>query len=190
MASDYETHADQYAKYRNSPIGVEQLKRWMPSIKPKGLVLDLGCGSARPLTSTLDENGFAVVGVDSSPRMIEISRSNLAQGKFICTPVQAYSFPENHFDAALSWGLMFLLNEADQEQLIFNTAKTLKPAGQFLFTSPAIACEWKDVLTQMHSISLGRKRYASLLQQAGLNLCWECEDEGQSHYYAAAKSKE
>jgi SAM-dependent methyltransferase len=189
MAEDYDTYADQYAKYRTSPMGVEQLKRWLPSISSNGTVLDLGCGSGRPLTTTLEENGFDVVGVDSSPRMIEISRSNLARGEFICTPVQKYSFPEIYFDAALCWGLMFLLNEADQEQLIFNTAKTLKPSGQFLFTSPAIACEWEDVLTKMRSVSLGRERYVTLLERAGLSICWESEDEGQSHYYAAAKNQ-
>lgn len=134
-----------------------------------------------------EKNNFQLTAVDASPKLIEISRKNLGASQLVCIPVQEYDFPEAFYDGVLSWGLLFLLNKSDQIDLIANVGKTLKANGSFLFTSPPIPCIWEDILSKQESISLGREEYIQHLEEAGMGLKWEAEDEGQNHYYCAEK---
>ncbi|NKB33520.1 MAG: methyltransferase domain-containing protein [Pseudomonadales bacterium] len=188
MSTEYDAIAEQYAKYRTIEVGMEPTLRWLNGLSPKGTILDLGCGSGKPLAQLLEEKNFKVTGVDSSPRMIEFCNSNLNNAELICTPVQEYSFPDSHFDGVLSWGLMFLLSESDQIDLLFNVAKMLKSQGSFLFTSPPMHCVWEDILSKQASISLGREDYINYLAEVGLEIQWEWEEpKYQNYYYSAIK---
>src|SRR3954447_8735345 len=56
-------------------------KKWLDgfvNLLPScGHVLDIGCGSAEPIARYLAECGHRIVGVDSSPEMIEMFAANL-----------------------------------------------------------------------------------------------------------------
>jgi hypothetical protein len=56
-----------------------------------------------------------------------------------------------------------------------------------LFSSPAVACEWTDVLTGRPSLSLGAEAYGAALLDAGFRLSRQFVDEGGNHYYGASK---
>ena len=188
MSMEYDAIAQEYAQARErTDMGLEQLIHWMDSLPVAAKILDLGCGTGLPLTKEPEDNNFRVTALDASPRLLEISSKNLSFAQLICTPVQAYDFPEQAYDAVLSWGLLFLLNRDDQTELIANVGKTLKAEGSFLFTSPSIPCAWEDILSKQKSVSLGRETYIRLLEAAGMYLQWESEDAGQSHYYCAVK---
>lgn len=189
MSLEYDAIADQYAKYRTAGVGEEPTLRWLNKLSPEGNLLDLGCGSGKPLTQLLEAKQFRVTAVDASPRLIEICRTNLKSAELVCTPVQAYSFPESHFDGVLCWGLMFLLSESEQKELIRNVAKTLRPKGSFLFTSPPIPCSWEDILTKQASVSLGREAYIQCLADAGMELQWEWEEPKYQNYYYSGLRK-
>ena len=91
-------------------------------------------------------------------------------------------------DAAVAWGLMFLLRPETQRSLIGKVARALNPRGQFLFTSPRQACTWTDGMTGLPSVSLGRETYERELAAHGLVLGGNAEDEGENYYYFATKS--
>ncbi len=82
---------------------------------------------------------------------------------------------------------MFLLPAEAQRDLVRKLASALSPGGRLLFSSPAAACEWTDVLTGRRSLSLGAEVYEALLSEAGLTLTRRCVDEGDNHYYDACK---
>lgn len=104
-----------------------------------------------------------------------------------CSAVEDSGFFDRTFDGVIAWGLLFLLPGETQAQIIRKAAQALKPGGKLLFTSPAEAVTWEDLLTGRESISLGRKAYAQLLEAAGLTLTGESSDEGGNHYYFASK---
>jgi hypothetical protein len=52
-------------------------------------------------------------------------------------------------------GLLFLLSEDSQRDLIRRVGLALNSGGRFLFTSPAQCCTWTDILTGRESLSLG-----------------------------------
>ena len=92
------------------------------------------------------------------------------------------------FDAALAWGLIFLLKVEDQHHLIRRFSEILVPGGRLLFTSPARPVTWIDVMTNLESLSLGAEQYRQLLGDAGLTVSDEYEDEGENHYFDAFKN--
>jgi trans-aconitate methyltransferase len=48
-------------------------------LQPVATILDIGCGSGIPIASYIVGRGHAVTGVDGSPEMIALSRSNLPE---------------------------------------------------------------------------------------------------------------
>ncbi len=84
---------------------------------------------------------------------------------------------------------MFLLLPDVQREVIRKVAVALNPGGRFLFTSPAEACAWTDVLTGQESRSMGDFEYKAVFSEAGLTLVGEYEDEGENHYYDTRLSR-
>src|SRR5438270_14054836 len=55
------------------------LDRFGALLPPAGPILDLGCGSAAPMAAHLIGLGHPVVGVDSSPALIDVCRKHFAK---------------------------------------------------------------------------------------------------------------
>jgi cyclopropane fatty-acyl-phospholipid synthase-like methyltransferase len=152
-------------------------------LAPGATVLDLGCGSGVPITQVLVEGGFNVFGVDASPTLVEKFRERFPGISVECCAVEDSDFFDRTFDAIVAWGLMFLLPAETQLALIGRVARVLRPAGQFLFTSPWQVHTWIDNMTRLPSVSLGRETYERELIANGLVLTGNAVDRGENYYY-------
>lgn len=187
-SNGYETVASKFMERREqSSIGVTTILRWARALSPGASILDLGCGHGVPLSMALIDDGFTIYGIDASPTLTAAFRSRFPHARVICEGVEGSSFFGRTFDGVLTVGLIFLLPADAQRDLIRRVAQALKPGGRFLFTSPADAYAWTDVLTGRRSLSLGAKDYRVTLGGAGLALLGEYMDEGDNHYYDARK---
>ena len=191
-SSGYEAVAEQFLVRRGRApsvgIGVREVRRWARTLARGSSVIDMGCGPGFPITAILLEEGLDVFGVDGSPTFVEAFRRNLPSVPVVCEPVQGSRMFDRTFDAALAWGLMFLLTAEDQHRLIRRFSEILVPGGRLLFTSPARQGTWIDVMTNLESESLGAAMYRELLADAGLVVSDEYEDEGENHYFDVFKS--
>src|SRR5947209_4220157 len=116
---------------------------------PKGsTVLDVGCGPGVPITETLINCGFQVYGVDASPTMVAAFQTRFPTTLVECAAFQDSDFFGRSFDAAVAWGLMFLLDAETQRKLIAKMAAALVSGGRMLFTAPAEVCSWNDAMTK------------------------------------------
>ncbi|MBV8031098.1 MAG: class I SAM-dependent methyltransferase, partial [Betaproteobacteria bacterium] len=80
----YERHARDYDRDRDRAVREKAwLDRFLALARPRGVVLDLGCGMGEPIARYLREAGFAVIGVDSSPALIEMCRTRFPDGEWI-----------------------------------------------------------------------------------------------------------
>ncbi|HYC53138.1 MAG TPA: class I SAM-dependent methyltransferase [Gemmatimonadaceae bacterium] len=180
----YDGVAGQYSRARSPSIGVATVRRWMEEL-PRGIrLLDLACGTGIPLTRVLGEGNYRVVGADASPQMLAQFRSNIPTAPAVCGAAQRLAFQDASFDGALAWGLLFLLAPDDQRRAIMELARVLTGGGALLMTAPAERGEWKDVLTDRTSVSLGADAYRDMGNAAGFDLIGESIDEGDNHYYA------
>jgi len=172
-----------------SGIGAGLVLSWARDHLPQaGSVIDVGCGSGVPIAETLIEAGFDVFGIDPSSILIAAFKHRFPDAPIACEAAQDSTFFDRKFDAALAIGLVFLLAEEVQRNVICRVAHALKAGGRFLFSAPREICEWQDMLTGRRSHSLGAQEYERLLQSFGLRLMACRLDEGGNHYYDAVKA--
>ena len=184
----YERMAREFMRGRGSDgVGATTVREWTRTVKPRGAVLDLGCGHGLPISEVLVDQGLDLYGVDASPSMIAEFKRRFPEAHAECSPVEVSDLFRRQFDGVVAWGLMFLLSPRAQEQLIGRIASVLVPGGRLLFTSPHQACSRTDILTGTGSVSLGVDRYREVLAAGGLELLGEASDEGENHYYFAAR---
>jgi SAM-dependent methyltransferase len=165
--------------------GVATIRSWSRSLPERAAILDLGCGPGGPRSEVLIDGGFAVYGVDAAPSLVQAFRRRYPEAHVACERVEESPFFGRAFDAAIAWGLLFLLPGESQRRVIHRVARALKLGGRFLFTAPAQICTWCDLSTGRPSWSLGADAYKAELAAAGFSLAGEYDDEGDNHYYDA-----
>lgn len=186
-SNGWEAVAAQLIALRSPTIGVSTLQKWIASLPVRGAVLDLGCGAGIPVSESLVKAGFDVYGIDAAPSLVAAFRHRFPAAHVACEAVENSSFFDRSFDAAVAIGLLFLLPEQQQRDVVRRVAGVLKAGGRFLFTAPAEDGTWPDSLTGRPSVSLGIDGYKGVIDDAGLTLVGEYLDEGDNHYYDTRK---
>ena len=187
-AEAYETCAHDFLRGRDpSPIGTQVVERWARSLPAGAKVIELACGGGYPISRVLDDAGLNLWAVDSSPTLVAEFQSRFPNIPVQCARVQESDFFGRKYDGAVAVGLLFLLPESDQIDLISRVAEILVPKGRFLFTSPTQLGTWNDLNTGLECTSLGQERYGELLRNAGFRVVTTYEDEGENNYYDAEK---
>lgn len=189
-SNGYEAIAPIFIASRGSTaggVGASVVAGWSATLPAQGAVLDLGCGTGIPISKTLIDRGFHVYGVDASPAMVAAFRRNFPAHPVQCAAAQDSDFFERTFDAIVAWGLLFLLDEPTQRNLIAKVAAALAPAGRLLFTSPRECTSWSDVMTDRPSLSLGYEAYVAAMKAQSLSLAGTLTDAGGNFYYDACK---
>ncbi|HTI08143.1 MAG TPA: class I SAM-dependent methyltransferase [Puia sp.] len=189
-SNGYESIAEIYIRGRGravNGIGSSVARAWARNFNIGSVVLDLGCGTGIPVTKILLEAGLNAYAVDASPKMVEDFRQNFPNVPVACESVERSSFFNRPFDGIIAVGLMFLLSEETQQALIPKMAAALNPGGKLLFTAPLDKVEWKDVMTEKDSRSLGAEQYRHLVSVSGLSIGEEFNDEGGNHYFSGIR---
>jgi 2-polyprenyl-3-methyl-5-hydroxy-6-metoxy-1,4-benzoquinol methylase len=186
-SNGYDGLAREFMTVRSN-VGAATVRQWARRLPPQGTVLDLGCGHGIPISQALIEEGMQIYGLDASSAMISAFRVRFPNVATECNAVEESDFFGRRFDGVVAWGLMFLLAPESQALVVRKISRALLPGGQFLFTAPEIACEWRDVLTGRISTSLGADGYHSILAAEGFTVAGSQEDDGGNHYYLATKS--
>ena len=91
-------------------------------------ILDVGCGTGQ-LTAEIVGSGAEVIGIDSSPAMIEEARKNYPDMRFELADVLSLAYREE-FDAVFSNAVLHWVREA--EAAVVAIARALKPGGRLV----------------------------------------------------------
>jgi SAM-dependent methyltransferase len=108
-------------------------------VAPPGPVADLGCGPGAHALA-LARRGYDVVGLDGSPRMIEVARTRAARvGVDATFDVQDISAPLRFADSSLGGVLAVLVVQHLRHPAAFvaEIRRCLRPGGHLLITAPA-----------------------------------------------------
>lgn len=187
----YESVADVFAQIRENTlnrIGYSTVYEWA-CMFPKGAqLLDVGCGTGKPITQALLDSGATVYALDASASMVRKFKQHFPKVPIRQESAFTSSYFDLTYDGIVAWGVIFLFPEQDQIRLFERLSGSLKPEGLFLFTSPAQNVTWNDTLTGLESVSLGRERYLDVFSHFGYVLDREWEDEGENHYFSMKKA--
>ncbi len=132
--TSYNQIADQWAAVRdNSPINT-CIRTFCKLLPANARILDIGCGTGRPIDAYLSRKGYSVVGIDSSERMIQAALAcQLPNATFLVGDFMDFTAPEP-FDAVIAFDSLWHIEESKQACLYPSVSSLLRPNGYFLFT--------------------------------------------------------
>ena len=105
----------------------------LAGFKPGMRVADLGCGSG-VFSDLLREQGYDVVGLDISPKLIALAREKYPKVEFFEGDVEQLPFPDGSLDGILLSGLVHHL--PDPVRCASEVFRVLKPGGSFVAFDP------------------------------------------------------
>lgn len=192
---EYDLIADWYASERvdtTDGSGVPEVMALASAIPPGARVLDVGCGNGVPLTKALLGSGRSVVGIDSAGNMLRRFRANCPTAHAVMGIAQACPFADDSFDAAIAWGVMFHLKQAEQVQTIASLSRVLKTGAPFLFTAGDVDDDSGNHVGTMngvefHYYSMAIDGCRSVLSDNGFTLVDLHHDSGKNLYYVSRK---
>lgn len=110
------------------------LDRFTADLDRGNRIVDIGCGSGRPMAATLLERGFLVTGVDSSARLVAHAAADLPAGRFVQADMRTLDLDET-FDGVLAWHSLFHLTPADQRRALPRLLAHAAPRAVVMFSS-------------------------------------------------------
>lgn len=133
-------------------------------ITKAGKILDLGCGSGKPIFEYFKKRGFKLLGVDASEKMLAIARKNFPEDEFLLMDMRQLHLDQK-FHAIIAWHSFFHLEAKDQEKMFNIFQEHLEPNGILMFTSGNEQSEaWSENFSQaLFHASLSPERYMELL---------------------------
>jgi SAM-dependent methyltransferase len=133
LRESWDEQADAWEKFTRTPghdVSHEAVNfpAFLDLLPPPGrAALDLGCGEGR-VGAELKRRGYAVVGVDSSPRMVELAREN---HEAFVADAAGLPFDDGAFDLVIAY--MSLMNFDDMEGGVREAARVLERGTRFCF---------------------------------------------------------
>jgi ubiquinone/menaquinone biosynthesis C-methylase UbiE len=96
-------------------------------------ILELGCGTGE-CSKTLAKAGHRVVGIDISPKAIQIAQQDLLDNnlEFVVGSVLDMPFPDSSFDVAVDAFCLHCLIGSDRERFFNEVRRVLTPAGKLI----------------------------------------------------------
>ena len=164
---DYEKIADWFDKHRSRKFFEKSyFDKVISYLKPDAKILDLGCGMGEPLASYFIMQGFQLVGVDGSSKLISLAQKRFPSATWMVEDMRQIKLLQK-FDCVIAWHSFFHLPAEDQRKMFSVFADHLNNNGMLLFTSGHEAGElWSNNGGEnLYHASLSTDEYTSLLEQ-------------------------
>ena len=131
----YERHAEEFNRDRSRTLQEKVwLERFISLTRPSGVVLDVGCGMAEPIARFLLDSGLGVVGVDSSPTLIQLAAARFPDSEWVVADMRQLELGRR-FDGILAWDSFFHLRPSDQRDMFARFASHALRGAPLMFTS-------------------------------------------------------
>jgi cyclopropane fatty-acyl-phospholipid synthase-like methyltransferase len=136
MKAPYDAIAQQWTKARCSfrPKEEAYLAVLLETANKQLPILDLGCGSGRPIAELLVRSGYRVVGVDASKNLLAEAKKIVPAAMLIRSKIEDVSFDET-FGAVVCWDALFHLERQLHQTVFERVHRWLVPGGRFMFSS-------------------------------------------------------
>ena len=131
----YDLIAEQYLAQAREPRPHprhEWLSLLLERLGPAGAVLDLGCGAGVPTGAAIVSAGHRLVGIDISPRQVELARKEVPAGNFVVADATETTFEGSSFDAVVALYCISHMPRDRHAALFASIHDWLKPDGWFL----------------------------------------------------------
>ena len=168
----YKKHARAWTELRGDFLyEKEWLDLFLSLIPVHSTLLDLGCGSGKPIADYLIQQGHTLIGVDSSDVMIAMAQKNFPKQTWVQADMRTVELDQK-FNAILAWDSFFHLIPDDQRQIFAQFAQFSVTNTALMFTSGPMAGEAMGDMfgDALYHASLSQDEYRVLLKQYGFNV--------------------
>jgi SAM-dependent methyltransferase len=154
------------------------LDRFRALVSSAGSILDIGCGSAVPISRYLIESGHRVTGMDSSATLIGLCRDRFPAQEWIVADMRRLALGRS-FDGIIAWDSFFHLSQDDQRRMFPIFQQHAAPGAALMFTSgPAHGEAIGDFEGEpLYHASLDPAEYRSLLDEYGFRFITYVADD-------------
>lgn len=113
------------------------IQRALSHLPSNARVLDAGCGTGKPVATSLGAAGHHVTGFDISDAMVELSRAAVPSGTFTVADMRDYKLGSKHqrLDAVFNILSLFLLSGEGVEQMAARWTQWLVSGGMLCVCS-------------------------------------------------------
>jgi cyclopropane fatty-acyl-phospholipid synthase-like methyltransferase len=137
MDNPYDRIAEQWHDTRREETYVAHVLRYVDltlrSLQPGAKVLDIGCGTGRPIAEYLVQKGFRVVCVDKSAKMLEIASTVVPIAQLIHADMLDIEFSEK-FSAVIMWDSLFHVARVHHKRTFHKLRDWLEQDGRLLLS--------------------------------------------------------
>jgi SAM-dependent methyltransferase len=170
----YQRKAQQWIRDRglhNSLFERSWLDRFRALLPLAAPILDIGCGSAEPISRYFIENRHRVTGVDSSAALIEFCRARFPEQAWIVADMRELAL-KRKFGGILAWDSFFHLCPDDQRCMFPIFREHAAPQAALMFTSGPAYGEAVGSFEgePLYHASLDPAEYRLLLSQNGFRM--------------------
>ena len=177
IATPYDQIASQFHAVRTALRTKEAgyLSLLLDPLAEGSVVLDLGCGTGRPIAASIASRGYRVVGVDGSAAMLALAQAQLPGHRWIHALIEQVEFDEK-FDAVVCWDALFHLPRRHFEPVIRKIHRWLVPGGRFMVSSGGVVDATQEGFTdcmfghEFYYDSLPPELMTSVIEQAGFEI--------------------
>jgi cyclopropane fatty-acyl-phospholipid synthase-like methyltransferase len=134
--ASYDAIADRWDAHRVelSPAEIRVLSWLTSELQPGARILDLGCGTGRPIAAYFANAGFRVHGVDQSPAMLALAQARLPNHEWLCARIEDVEL-NGAFAAAIAWDSLFHIPRVHHAAIFTRIRGTLPVGGRFALTA-------------------------------------------------------
>lgn len=131
----YNQIAPQWAATRATFFGREReyLDAMLACAPAGSTILDLGCGTGRPMAEHIVAQGRRVIGVDQSEALLSIARGNLPNERWVLSTMQAFE-PDQPCHGALLWDSLFHVLRTEHEPILRKVVDALPVGARLMLT--------------------------------------------------------
>jgi predicted TPR repeat methyltransferase len=179
----YERHAAAWDADRQNSGWNDKVwhDRFIDNLTAGARVLDLGCGSGRPVAQHMAQRGLRVTGVDSSPAMISLCRNRLPDHEWIVADMRDVSL-NRRFGGILAWDSLFHLGHDDQRRMFAVFADHASAGAWLMFNAgpqhgEAIGSYQGDPL---YHASLAPSEYTALINRFGFEVVQHASNDARA----------
>lgn len=135
MKAEYDRIAADWDRARHTlpPLDRQLFERFLTLLPARSRVLDLGCGSGRPIAELLAAHGMAVTGIDRSEQLLERARAHVPGGAFIRQELEDFR-ADGQYESVVCWDCLFHIPRAAHRSILREIHRSL-PAGALLLLS-------------------------------------------------------
>jgi cyclopropane fatty-acyl-phospholipid synthase-like methyltransferase len=181
----YDKIAVTYMRARYQYINTRYLERLNSLLMPNSLLLDLGCGSGKPVDIFFTDKGHRVIGIDISEKQIELAKKNVPQTEYKVKDISKLRDGEYYVDAVVSlYTIIHLPRETHSE--LFQKINSFLPQDGLILVTMGFS-EWEGIDdfygVNMYFSHYGHETNRDIIEKTGFEIILDEIDDTLKEYH-------